>query len=310
MKKSLALASASAVGLGMVACGAAGTAQAAPVTEPCTDATAHEYSTVELGDNWFMDCVPQFGMGKAEFTISSADPLPPAFLPLDDPGVTSVFSGNGAAAAAYFGDPPAPFGFVDLTNSGDPLDYTGSPIFPITAVGAIDPATLPASCEGGTHSYGNAYSVTYAPVTITFTQIIDGIEWSVDVTYTPQAIALGLNFTVPFDGTLDFDQAQCISNASGTDTFFVFESDPLAESMIAEWALLSSQSTLPPQPLAIDTMNFGNFELQQNAIPGPGLADTGAEISPIALGAGGIALLGGAVLVMVSRASKRRRDSV
>lgn len=309
MKKSMAVASASAMGLGMVALGGAGAATAAPVTELCTDATEHEYSTVELGDNWFMDCIPQYGMGKAEFSISSAEPLPPAFLPLDDPGVASVFSGNGPAAAAYFGDPSAPFGFVELNNAGDPLQYTGKPIFPISAVGAIDPLTLPTSCQGDTYSYGNAYSVTYAPVAVTFTQVIDGVEWSVDVTYAPQAMVLGLNFTDPFDGTLDFDQAQCISNVSGTNTLFVFGDNDFEQAMLATWALLTSDATLPPQPVLLDTTDLGDFPLQQNALPGPGLADTGADISPLVLGAGGVALLGGAALLILSRVRRRGRDS-
>ena len=119
MKKSVALASASVLGVGAVALGGT-SAQAAPVVDACTTANDHTISYPDIGDNWYMDCIPQYGLGKVEFTIGSDVDLPPEFLPISDPSVASVASNTGPAASTYFGDtaPPAGFRYLDDTSGG------------------------------------------------------------------------------------------------------------------------------------------------------------------------------------------------
>lgn len=295
------------MGVGMAAMGAAGVAHAAPVTDACTSASQHDYTAGTIGDNWFMDCIPQYGMGKAEFTISSADPLPPEFLPLDDPGVTSVYSGDADAAAAYFGVSGAPNGFVSLNMDGDVYTYEGLPIFPITGVTPIDYSELPAGCLVDSHTYDYAYRVDYSPITVTFTQSIDGVEWSVDVTFAADSVFLGFNFNGPDNVTFDFDRPQCIANSSST--LLAFNADPLGEILLGSWAPWSPDGTMPPSVNAAATLALGDFVVQQNSAPDPGLADTGADVSPVVIGAGVAAFLAGTALFVVSRVQRRRRDS-
>ena len=88
MKKSLAFVGASALGL-VAATAAASPAMAiGDTTEPCTDMDAQVAATGNLTANWYQDCVPQYGLGKAEFTIvaDENDPsvaVPDEFVTLD-----------------------------------------------------------------------------------------------------------------------------------------------------------------------------------------------------------------------------------
>lgn len=312
MRASLTVAGVSLVGVGLAAASAT-PAFAADVTEPCATKDDHQIAAGDFPDNWFMDCVPQYGLGKAEFLVTTTETLPPDFLPLDDPGVDSHFSGDGAAAAAYFGTPPGlPEGFHEFSQSAlDEFLYEVHPVVVVAGVNSVTPAELPAECESGTHTYERAYRVNYEPSTVTFTQTAGGAVWTLDFTMTPPPVFLGLNFTDDVPALFDPNAPQCVSN--GAATVIGVDQSSSGWSTATTWALWLSTPindvTLWPHFDSIVT-SLGSFELVRSEIPGPepGLADTGADVSPIVIGLGVSAFLAGTVLFVVSRLQRRRRD--
>lgn len=221
MKKTIAAGGAAFLGLSTVGLGAL-PAQAAdePVTEACTDINQHDLAPDNVGSNWYMDCIPQYALGKVDFTITSATPFPDDFLPLNDPAVTSTAT-SGDAGATYIGatEPPAGFDYLDFQGSDETSQhYEGTMIFPITSVGPIATDALPDACQVEGSSYTGAYVVNFAPTSVTFTQVVDGVEWRYDVVTEPQPLYLGLSILA--DGSFDFDGSMCAS-ANGTTTLAV-----------------------------------------------------------------------------------------
>lgn len=319
MKKSMALAGASAVGVGIVAFGAAPGAVAAVVTDPCDTVGDHNVTTGTLYENWFMDCVPQFGAGKAEFTVTSAHTLPGDFLPLDDPGVTTTYSGSAAAAANYFGASGMPAGWLGLSSlGGDPLAYQGNPIVPISGVGAALPTDLPAACQTDTNSYTHIYRVDYAATSWVSTQTAGGFDWSVTVSLPATTVFLALSLDPLSNNAPFLGSAMCLTN--GTNTVFGMVGDMPASAIVEAWPFWDDFSDTAISPLIIsvddpdENIYMGAFPLVRSALAGggtgPGLADTGAEVSPLLIGAGAVALLGGAGLLAVSRVRRGRRDNI
>jgi hypothetical protein len=222
LKKSTVVRSAAALGasvLGIVgaAAGAVPAQAATPTALPdCTDYLQHTVSASAVpGSNWYMDCVPQYGAGKAEFTVISDVDFPADFLDLHDPEVTVTSTTAAPAVAGYFGVSTTIGGFSRLYKSGgvDPRmqQYTGTAYLPISSVAAIDPTTLPAACVG---TYNAAYQITYAPATTTFTQSVDGEEWKYEITAAPEPLSLGMNLANT--GGIDSAQALCASSAGAT----------------------------------------------------------------------------------------------
>jgi hypothetical protein len=182
----------------------------------CTDYSQHTVSSSAVpGSNWYMDCVPQYGAGKAEFTVTSDVDFPADFLELHDPKVTVTSTTDDAAVADYFSVSSTAGGFSGLGKSGgvDPRaqKYTGTAYLPIRSVAAIDPSTLPVGCVG---TYNAAYQVIYAPATTTFTQSVGGEEWKYEVTVAPEPLYLGMNLANA--GGIDSAQALCASSAGAT----------------------------------------------------------------------------------------------
>ncbi|MBX3116671.1 MAG: hypothetical protein IT192_03490 [Microbacteriaceae bacterium] len=309
MKKSAALTGASVIGAGLAAISVT-PAQAAPVSTPACAGLSDQTVTVgNLDTEWFMDCVPQYGVGKVEFELNPAEPLPSGFLPLDDPGVTSVFSGNGPAAAAYYGVSGVPNGFRDLSEDGDELHYQGSAIVKVASVEAIDPLTLPAGC-GTLSDFAHAYRVDYTPTTVTFTQQVDGKEWKTVISVTPSPVYLGYNFTptdpqnpdpATSDGTFDVDKPQCLvigpSISAGSDN-----QDPNWD-RATNWALnlgSGAPSVWPYVPIDSPYFALGAFDLSGTPI----LAATGVDPIPFVIAGGVLVVGGGGFLIFATR--KRR----
>lgn len=219
MKKTIAAGSASLLGLTAVGFGAT-SAQAAddPVVTPCLTDADHKVTIGGVSSNWYMDCIPQYGTSGIGFWIESDIPFPPGFLDLDDPGVTSTAT-TGTAAVDYFGAPGTSAGFVDgpsaVIHNSQAQAYQGSLVLKINSVGSIPTASLPADCAAGI--YTNAYEVTYAPATVTFSQLVNGEEWRYDVTVTPPPLYLGLSFAPANDGTFDPKGAMCAYGAAGPE---------------------------------------------------------------------------------------------
>ncbi len=225
MKKTLAVLGASALGAAAVVATPTA-AQAAPVTDACTGVDDHVVTNGTLADNWYMDCVPQYGLGKVEFDLTADEPIPADFLPLQDPGVTSVAT-VGDAAETYFGAPASgPAGFLGLGGgSSSTYEQDGRMVFPITAVQKVAVNDLPAGCDAANVAYANAYRVDYGAAGVTFSQVHGSRQWNWTVEYSPASMFLGLNFApsdpanpdpATTDGNFDITAAQCASNGTST----------------------------------------------------------------------------------------------
>ncbi len=301
VKTSTAIASASVAGIGLAALAAA-PAQAADVTTDCASVTDHNVSATALADNWYMDCVPQYGLGKVEFTVDSSIDFPPGFAPLSDPSVGSSSANTGPAATTYFGSTSTIAGFTALEQtSASPRErtYEGRMMFAISGVSTIDVSALPAACGAGPYSY--AYRVDYLPATVTFTQTIGGVVWTTVVQYTPSPLYLGLNFIDPPNLNLDPTAALCASSTTGTTTdwFIVATVHATAFDDVDGW-----QGSITPFPMA-DSDPVGQLGTFSATVPKPALADTGTDPAGLGL-AGGLSILTGFLLTVLWRRRRNR----
>lgn len=307
MKTSAALATTSIMGLGLATLGAM-PAQAADVTTLCDDVYDHEPGGTTVSDNWYMECVPQYGLGKVEFTVDSEVDFPAGFASLDDPSVTSVSTNTGPEASEYMNSTFPVAGFTELEET-DPQprqrSYQGLMMFAISGVSAMDVSELPDDCGAGPYAY--AFRVDYLPATVTFTQTIDGVVWTVVVTYTPSPLYLGLNFAD--DDPIDFDwgAVQCASSDTGT---LVGQPDDFSQDIVlgahASYLEFSSVlGSLSPFPTADpDDDPIGVLGSFAATTPQPELAETGVESGGLGL-AGGLSILVGSMLAFFWR--RRRR---
>jgi hypothetical protein len=211
LKKTIAAVSAAFIGMvGAVATGSS--AQAADtVTVPgagneCTTSSQHTLSATADGTQaWYMDCVPQYGMGKAEFTITSENAdhptrTFPAGFTLNDPATTTVTTtDNEPAIAAYFAPTTftGAFAHFAANSTADPAHteaYQGYVALPVLSVVHTDISKLPAACTSAAQTYTGVYAVNFKPATTTFTKTINGTVWKYTVTATPHTLFVGLNF--------------------------------------------------------------------------------------------------------------------
>jgi LPXTG-motif cell wall-anchored protein len=307
VKTSAALATTSIVGLGLATLGAM-PAQAADVTTPCENVYDHNPGGTTVSDNWYMECVPQYGLGKVEFTVDSEVDFPAGFASLDDPSVTSVSANTGPAASEYMDStfPVAGFTYLGETDAqAQQLTYQGLMMFAISGVSAMDVSALPDGCGAGPYAY--AFRVDYLPATVTFTQTIDGKVWTVVVTYTPSPLYLGLNFTD--DDPIDFDDGavQCASSDTGT---LVGQPDDFSQTVV----LGPHASHFPSSDVIGSLSPFPNADPDDDPIgvlgsfaattPKPELAATGVETGGLGL-VGGLSILVGSMLALFWR--RRRR---
>jgi hypothetical protein len=222
MKKTVAAIGASVLGLSGAVVAASAPASAA---EPaCTNVSQHTVSaTADGSQDWYMDCIPQYGLGKAEFTITTTSPDGfPGGYDLSDGHQTVTSNVDTAAAAAYFGQNPATAagGFLNLgaaspaTSTSETYgggDSSQHAIFPIASVGKLATA-LPASCFPNTETpetYEGIYVVKFKPTTTTFTETIGGKTVTATVTATAAPLELGLNFV---GGALDSTAPLCAAS--------------------------------------------------------------------------------------------------
>jgi hypothetical protein len=303
VKKTAALAGASAMGLVAAVAGTAGPAMAADVvTTPCATLADQVDITGTAHDNWYGDCIPQFGIGKAEFTIDSDVPYPADFLDLDDPNVATSTNLDGAVLQTYFDTPePITTSLLELTLNSETAssqNYTGLWVAPITEVGAVDPADLPddvaAACEVETYTYTKFYYANFGESTTTFSQSIGGEDWS----YTVGGTSPTLYVLLPLDdeGIVLPDQPICISNGQ-----FTVLSTPDDSTILAYYALVA----VPPYSLAFaeedPIYDLGIFHRNSGK---PALAATGTDVGmPLALAGG---LLGIGALAFGFGAARRR----
>ncbi len=310
MRPSVALASASAVGLVAAAGGAAAPAFADDVvTTPCANISDQASIAFAPHDNWYMDCIPQYGLGKAEFTIESDVPYPDEFLHLDDPGVETSTNLDSAALTAYFGALPVPNSSVLGTALLDETDssqrYAGAWIAPITSVGAVDQSTVPtdhpeiaAACHLDEVTYVSAYRASYGPSTTTFHQVIGGQDWDYTIGGTSPDLYI---FLPPLEGGDDTDPV-CISNGE----FTIFGTVGDIDTSLAVVGLF-----LVP-PYSFPLVDEEIYDLGVFSRVSPTLAATGAapdDVAPTLIAAGGMLGIGTLALLGPLATRRRRRES-
>jgi hypothetical protein len=303
VKKQLALFGATTLGLSSVALAAPTVAFAADGL-PCLDATGHTLPSG--GDNTYLACVPQYGLGKVEFQIDSDIPFPASF-DLSDRATTTTTSTTLPAGQTYFDASSFPEGFTWLQNVDSAATsevYQGAMIFKISSVTPIS-IEAPEACAPDGETYEQAWRVTYLPTTVHTTTTIDGVVWEYDITMTPSPLSLYLNF---IDGGSDFaaDEAQCATDGTSTEFWDGVGGDDLAQILGAR----ASMNGIPDGPV-IETIkpffnetngNFGVLGTFSRIAPaaGPSLPTMGIDAAVPAGIAGGLGVLGLA-LVLVRR---------
>ncbi|HEX4058881.1 MAG TPA: hypothetical protein VHX87_11270 [Galbitalea sp.] len=317
MRKTIAAISASVLGLaGAVAAAAAPANAVEPKCAQESDVTVSANANVQ---DLYVDCIPQFGLGKAEFTISTSagDPFPSGYN-LHDGHQTITSNVDSAVANSYFDVAPSEVvgGWEDLQvpSSTTPTqqNYTDAAtyaVFPITSFTSIDPASLPAACTPDAESYAHAYEITYGTSTTTFKENIDGKVWTVTTTETAAPLYLGLNFAAG-GGSFDTTKAQCSSSAidtlvaenSGDANWAKVTGDEATFSTTSFGPFVDSDTFSPEG--AGGTEDFGNFA----ATSVPVLATTGYDAAPVETLGGGL-LIGGLALIALrfSTSARRRR---
>ena len=268
-----------------------------------------------------MDCIPQYGLGKAEFTITTTAPdtFPTGYNLVD--GHQSVTSSvDTAAAVTYFGADPsvAAGGFLQMatpTSTTTSTQVYGFPfgpehaIFPVASVGKLT-TTLPDGCfsnQQTPETYAGTYVVTFKPTTTTFTETIGGKTVTTTVTTAAAPLELGLNFAT---GALDPNAPLCA--ASGGNVFVAdSSSDENWTALSEDEATLNAgvDQTLDPSAGG-DIINLGS---SVSTVAGvtvtpttgkPTLALTGVDARPAGIIGGGL-LAVGAGLFFYGRTRRR-----
>lgn len=290
MKKTVAAISASVLGIGGAIVAAAAPASAAIPT--CSNVLQHEVDpSVTPADSWYMECIPKYGMGKAEFTITtpSTDPFPASYA-LDNGHQTVTSTPTAAHVKAYFKPEAELIGesltytgaFVDLaedstdststsqvygTDLSSPVETTVA--YPITSVGLATDG-LPADCTplGSGATYDGEYKVTYGPTTTHFSETIDNVVHAVTVTYTPPPLYLGLNFNSA-DEALGFDETKPLCASSGGQTNFAPDFDESAPDDGIDWVSVAyNATTLPPTLETLSPANGSIGDIIDDPDPG------------------------------------------
>jgi hypothetical protein len=255
-----------------------------------------------------MDCVPQYGMGKAEFTITSENAdhptrTFPAGFSLTDPSTTTVTtSDNETAIAAYFAPDTFTGGFTQFADQTPPVPdpthaqgYQGFAAFPIASVVHTDISHLPTDCTSASQAYTGVYAVNFKPVTTTFTKTISGTAWKYVVTATPKTLFLGLNFAA---GAFT-NAPQCA--ATGTnDAYAATAADLNYSTITGDNATLGGLDTVDPfVGTFLPSANLGVIAPAADPVTpvsptasGPSLALTGINAAPAEWLGGGLIAAG------------------
>lgn len=309
MRKTTALLSASTLGVVAVAAGAAVPASADIITEPRCDVFGDHLTTMpDLSDpdvDWFMACVPQYGVGKAEFTLDGPDVgFPDGFDLLT---ADSVSSPDASGLAAYYGDADfdawvIPFQVEDPDAAS--LRVIGTVFAPVTSVGRLDetPPAVAEACEVDAAATVHVFVSYYAPVTTTFSVVgSDGVTYSAPVTLTPDP-----TYYVVEETDDPADPALCVTDSSATfkDSGSGIGLGQIGMIMVPPYVWFAALEESPDAESLFGLLpDLGTFAFAAPAPQvQPQLAATGAEnVLPLAIGAGVLGVLGTVLFVVARR---------
>lgn len=319
MKKTLALVGVGALGL---AAGGAGALPAmADATEPCVDLSDHSVTADAGPSNWYMDCVPQYGLGKAEFTIvpnldDPAEEFPAGFADLRDiPPVEYSTTMDLDAINEYFGGFPsvfpAPIAPVELFDSTPVSQTWGALVLaPVTGVEAATPLNVPDDvadlCGLDGTPYGGGWVATFGAVDTTYSQVVDGEEWTYEVSGTPLPVFY-FGTIIDDGGTMSISDSDpwCVSDGFGAIT------DATGAPVDILFGLVYHGLPADLEEEAFDLPSYGTFGRFEASAPAavPTLAATGAEVDPLApmIAGGFLALLGTAFVGLAGLVRRRKQ---
>jgi len=265
-----------------------------------------------------MDCTPLYGVGKAEFTISSGDvDFPADFQTLDSTAVRSAATSttSGAAVDVYTSRPTsAPAGMMDLqapTTTATTQTYSSTVIVPIDRASLLrlDPVSPVGGCVGSV--YNTAYSYATLATTTTFTQVAGGETWTYDITTPASTSYLYLNLENA-GGTAAFDSTapQCATDGTVAGTISV-ATPPFGFTLVTGVKATNTfGSTLSPffgSSGQLGTVSRVAAAPAPAAVePAPGLAATGTDVALPALLAAALLAAGASVTLL----ARRRRTVV
>lgn len=296
--------------MGLAAGSAGAVSASADPTGPCVEVDDHVISAEADPGSWYMDCVPQYGLGKGQFEIvpSLSEPteeFPDDFADLDDqPPVTTSTTLDAAALGTYFGDiepltsPIIPFTKFDATPSSQ--SWAALILAPITGVGEFDELTAPPGvieqCDTDTVEYGGGWYATYGATDTTFSQTVDGQSWDFQVSGTPLPTYFFGSFAA---GEVDETEPWCVTDGVGfvdeSNVDFIFANEP---TLLFEF-VYHGIPDVEEEVLG----DFGTFQRYVATPPAPALAATGSDPA-LPLIIGGFAALAGTALVLI--AGRRR----
>lgn len=247
MKKKIAAVGAAVLGL-VAASAASGTAANAATTTPaCTSANDQGAITATnpATASFYADCVPQYGAGKAEFTLKSAHDLSDYNLGNDEaysplaPLATQKYFGSESGPAmrvlararahaaatgtkipsknvspTYIGDGSTDPNIYYSSSTNTDTNVTSAFSYSavkITKVEKLTKASLSTKCETATKHYDGVYRFTFAPIDTGYqTTEADNLPYagapgSFHVTKAVPQLTVGVNFKEGEDSTDPYD---------------------------------------------------------------------------------------------------------
>jgi LPXTG-motif cell wall-anchored protein len=309
----------------MTVIGAAAPASADIITEPRCDTFNDHVSFAEpdLDGDWYMECVPQYGLGKAEFTLEAPDAgFPAGFDPLT---ADRVDTPDSSGLTPYFGDvvsdPEDPDEAI-VPNWVTPVavDDASTPesqvlqalVFaPVASVGSLDvtPDEVLAACSVGDSTPYITFVSTYSPVTTTFSFTDGGVTYSAPVTITPDP-----TYYLFSGDPLDEDGSSiCVTDsrqtASGSLTGPITSVAIVGLFTVPPFVWFEGLDSQEPDAELDNLPDLGTFAFAAPAVddegdPTPELAATGAETAPFGIAAG---ILAGAGALLFAFSRRRRQ---
>ncbi len=279
MKKSVAIGAAVVTTLGTTIASATG-AQAVAQTDCATGADYISALSSASGtyDNWITSCLPQYGSGKAEFTISSDVDFPADFAPLTDPSVTLDGDWNASELLAYGGWNAS----TNLRSSITRTDNGSNPrsqayrigdngallpfhIHSITRVATTN-VSAAVGCNNPSVPYTDAFIINYDPVNITVSQLAGNENWSTTITAAPEDIQVGFALT---DGGIPDNSTACVLRGNTVTAI----SDPTALGN----TMIDVLYNVNPYPANTGTFALGDFAFSHGVEEDRSLANTGLD---------------------------------
>jgi len=230
MKRTVAAIGAAVVGLSGVLVASA-PAQAA-TTPDCTTFGSGTTKSNPASGSFYMDCVPQYGLGKTSIDISNEEGIVDGFELSDTTDAAITTTVDAEEFSTYVGnsfpfDAPVLTGLDSSTTTGQ--KYSGLAFVPVASAQKIATSSLPKACTASKAKYDGAYKITFEPLNATFTttvesgQTVEGAPGKYFVPVRAQSLYIAANFAPATESEnpsgFDSDAAQCWS--SGTNSGFV-----------------------------------------------------------------------------------------